>query len=492
MSSHHKRIFSGILMGAMIVLMLIFGWTLVRLNMVPMRYLLPAGMVFLLLGGGIFLLLKKPEKKIRFSVGIVIGILLIALLSYGSVMAGKLSSAVNRMSKTMIIDSTEMKVYVLKDSENSALEDIAGASMGIMENLGREAVDQALSDLESQIGEPFAIVEYTSPVALIRGLLDNECEAILFPEEYGTMVSEMEGMEESLAMIRELSSMTVSMEREEAASEDKKEPEEGESDVLALYVSGIDTFGSISKTSRSDVNILVFANLTTRQVLMISTPRDTYLPLANSDGNYDKLTHAGIFGVENSMATLENFYEAEVSDYFRVNFSGFEDIVNALHGITLVNDVGFSAYNNEKTFWYDEGEITLEGDAALAYVRERHNVSGGDFARGRHQMMVIQAILKKCMSPEILLSFSSLLDAIDGTFDTSLSYEEMSDLVREQLDDPGEWNMISYSVTGYGTYGYCWALGSEASVVIPDEEKIETAKELIRALYAGETLVSPE
>ena len=262
------------------------------------------------------------------------------------------------------------------------------------------------------------------------------------------------------------------------------ENKENKDRVFTMYISGIDSRSGLIAKSRSDVNIIATVNVDTRQVLLISTPRDFYVPLPISNGIPDKLTHAGIYGIDVSMGTLEMLYGTEIDYYFRVNFSGFEKIIDALGGITVHSDYTFTAggYN------YYEGENTLNGAEALRFARERKSFSSGDRQRGKNQMAVIEAVIQKAMSPAILAGYMDIMESVSGSFETSMPYDVIAELVRDQLDKGGSWNIVSYSVDGTGDNQIPYSMSTSAYVMIPDQSTVDAAIAKIQQVKNGEIL----
>ena len=263
---------------------------------------------------------------------------------------------------------------------------------------------------------------------------------------------------------------------------------------FVIYLSGVDTRGELTEKARSDVNILAVVNPQTKQVALINTPRDYYVDLAGTNSK-DKLTHAGLYGVETSMATLGNLYGINVGHYIRINFAGFINIVDALGGVDVYSDqaftsVGSPGYYDPTTF--AEGWNHLDGKSALAFARERHAFASGDIQRGINQMKVIDAMMNKIKSPTVLMSFSKLMDAVSDCFVTSLSQEQISALVRMQLASLSDWDIQSYAVTGTsGKSSQCYsAKGQSLYVMKPDENSVNQAKELIASVLGGEGTVS--
>ena len=259
---------------------------------------------------------------------------------------------------------------------------------------------------------------------------------------------------------------------------------------FVVYLSGVDTRGDLTDKARSDVNIIAAVNPVTKQVVLINTPRDYYVDLAGTNSK-DKLTHAGLYGVQTSMDTLGNLYGVDVQHYIRINFAGFINIIDALGGVDVYSDqaftsVGSPGYYDPTTF--AEGWNHLDGKSALAFARERHAFKTGDIQRGINQMKVIDAMVNKLKSPALLMGFSKLMDAAADCFVTSLSQEQISALVRMQLGDLANWDIQSYTVTGSGAKSTkCYsAKGQSLYVMKPDENSVNEAKALIAAVLGGE------
>ena len=284
-----------------------------------------------------------------------------------------------------------------------------------------------------------------------------------------------------------LGSMTSGLLTGAEANQITKEP-------FVVYLSGVDNRGELTDKARSDVNILAVVNPKTKRVALVNTPRDYYVDLAGTDSK-DKLTHAGLYGVETSMATLGNLYGVNVEHYIRINFAGFINIIDAIGGVDVYSDqaftsVGSPGYYDPTTF--AEGWNHLDGKSALAFARERHAFASGDIQRGINQMKVIDAMVNKLKSPALLMGFSKLMDAAADCFVTSLSQDQITALVRMQLSDLASWDIQSCSVTGTsGKSSKCYsAKGQSLYVMKPDENSVNEAKALIASVLDGEGSVS--
>ncbi len=284
-----------------------------------------------------------------------------------------------------------------------------------------------------------------------------------------------------------LGSMTSGLLTGAEANKITKEP-------FVIYLSGVDTRGELTENARSDVNILAAVNPVTKRVALVNTPRDYYVDLAGTSSK-DKLTHAGLYGVETSMETLGNLYGVNVDHYIRINFAGFISIIDALGGVDVYSDqaftsVGSPGYYDPTTFV--EGWNHLDGKSALAFARERHAFASGDIQRGINQMKVIDAMLNKIKSPALLMGFSKIMDAASDCFVTSFSQDQISALVRMQLSDFAEWDIESYTVTGTSSSSTkCYsAKGQKLYVMKPDDSSVSKAREMLASVLGGEGTVA--
>ena len=256
---------------------------------------------------------------------------------------------------------------------------------------------------------------------------------------------------------------------------------------FTVYISGNDSYGEVTTAEgRSDVNILLTVNPNTRQILMTTTPRDYYVELPFGEGCWDKLTHAGNYGIDCSMQTLEALYDVEIDYYLRVNFSGFESIVEALGGVDVYSEYEFTATSGH---YFTQGYNAVDGPAALAFVRERYAFEAGDVQRGRNQMAMIEAIIDKAMSPALLTGYMDLMESVSDSFVTNMPKSSVGDLMKLQLREGGSWNVVTNSVSGYVSEAYTYSDSSQLlSVMLPDEASVQYAAELIDRCESGEVL----
>lgn len=466
----------------------IFAWSVLSLNMLPLKYAVLFVAVLLVLVILVALLTWNPRHRAAFIVGLVFSLIVCIVLIIGTVYVSKTKSTAKNVT-TVGKEVAAVSVYVRADDTSDYDSVAAQYTHGILSVQDRVNTDKALGILGEEYGAKISTKEFSELAQLADGLLNSEVDAVVMNRAYISVLKEMEGYKDIEDKIKEVKVINVEQEVKEpsdSTADDLISDSEGK--TFTVFISGIDTRGTeMIESSRSDVNIIATINTETKQVLLLSTPRDYYIPLSISNGAKDKLTHAGIYGVDVCMDTLEMLYGVNIDYYFRVNFSGFEEIINSLGGVNVYSEQSFSTEH----YSYTEGYNYMDGAKALEFVRERYSFADGDFQRGRNQLALIQGVLDKMISADMLMNYNSVLDAVEGSFETSIPYDVLSKIVRDQLSGGGSWNIVSYSVSGAGDMQSTYSAGY-ASVVIPDESTVSTAKELINQVYNGETISKPE
>ncbi|MBR3834045.1 MAG: LCP family protein [Lachnospiraceae bacterium] len=379
---------------------------------------------------------------------------------------------------------SNIHVYVLAEDPADDLADISDYQFGILGTLDRDNTDKFVRDINSDLKKEISITEYNNVIEIADALYSGEVRAIILNSAYISFVTDTAGYEDFESRIKSISSVEIVEEIE--VNEEKKDIEYSGDEVVAIYISGNDCEGVPEVNGNSDVNILLVANLKTRQVLLVSTPRDFYVPLSISNGQKDKLTHAGAYGIDVSVETLEMLYGLDIDDYVKVNFTGFIEIVDALGGVTVYSEYDF--YMENDTLHYTQGYNELNGYEALMFARNRGAFSDGDRQRGKNQMAVIEAIIKEMATSDMLKNYTEVLDAISDSMITSMSYEEISNLVKFQLNNMEPWEVLKYSVNGYDSANVTYSLGGTVYVMEPDYATVEQAKEYIRQMYEGKRI----
>lgn len=457
-------------------------------KLLPVYLLFAVGIVFMTCVLLVAMLTGNFRKKVRFIIGAILGVLLLAILLLGNLYVMSTYNTLNKISGVNT-QTSQIGVYVLKDDSAQSIEDAKSYTFGTLSNLDTENTQAAVKQIEERTGQSVKTQEENGVTKLVDSLLDGSCDAIILNHAYLPVLEDMEGYADIEDKIRELDLLSVDVEikTDDTASSDDTAKQTDPDNIIRLYISGIDTRGSEIINTRSDVNIIATINTDTKQMLLVSTPRDYFVPLSISNGVPDKLTHAGIYGIDVSMDTLGMLYDISLDDYFRVNFAGFIKIIDALGGVDVNSEEAFTAYTDSR-YSYTKGINHLGGEAALAYARERYAFSDGDRARGRHQMEVISAVMQKALSPDILSHYTDVLAGIDGCFETNFSYDRLAELVRQQLTDSGSWNIVSYSVNGSGDTRQPYSMSANAYVMIPDQTTVDKAKELMQQVVDGEVI----
>lgn len=467
-----KQFIGWLLTVVQLVASVIFILTIAFLGVLPAVYLGVLAAVVTALVILTRLLLSRSRKKKRYYAGVVISILLSVALFAADFYLSKVNSVIEEVTGA-VYETTIIGVYVLDDDPAQELEDAADYDFGYLRSYGREDTDYAIEQMEKRFGGEFSRQSYSTMVDLADALYAGESQAIILSSAYVDVIADTDGYDTFAEDIRLL--YTVQWE-EELETADASE------NVFTVLISGIDTDGAISTKSRSDVNILAVVNRNTHQVQLISTPRDYYVALSISNGVKDKLTHAGIYGIQVTMDTIGMLYDVDVDYYFRINFTGFVELIDAMGGITVNSEVAFST----GSYTFTVGENYLDGEAALAFVRERHAFSSGDRQRGKNQMAVVSAVISQMQTLSFLQNFSGFLDGVESSFETNIPSDLITDMVKEQIAGGDSWNVASYSVDGTGDYATTYSMSQELYVMIPDEETVEYAKSLINAVLSGE------
>lgn len=475
-----------IVLAVLFVCMAAFVMVLVRTQMLTGKFLLLIGGLLLVLFILMAVFMLAFGKRHLPWVAIVVSLLLSAVMAVGSYMGLEGVETLHDIT-TKTYNTSHIGVYVREDDPAQSLGDMREYVFGIMETMGRQSVDDAISQINEQMQTTIQTASFGNPTALVDALVGQQVGAAILDTSYIDGLSELEQYQQAVAGMREITNMHVTVPTVPVKEQETvEEPEE--QNTFTVLISGIDSRKGLVSSSLCDVNILVTVNTDTRQVMLVSTPRDYCVPFANGEAT-DKLTHAGWYGEEVLMQTVANIYDIDIDYYFRVSFNGFKSIVDALGGITVNSTFEFTTFN--EGIHFNAGENYLNGEQALAFARERRSFADGDEQRGRNQMALIRGIAKKIMSPEILTRYSSVLNALEGCFETTVPYDLIASLVRRQLDEGGDWDIVSYSVSGEGTRQVSPMLGTEVYVMIPDQETIETAKDYMAQVRNGVILDAP-
>ena len=475
-----------------IMLSVVFMGLLAMTKMIPTIYMLIIGIVLAVIAAIIWLLVWHTRYTGRFIGGTVLAVIMIVILAFGGFYINKTRSAISNISGETT-EVTQMAVYVKSDDAADSVEATAGYTYGILSSLDRENTDGAVAHLNSQFGTEVQTKEYAGLTELADGILNGEVNAMLLNSGYLSVYEDMDGYTDFSTKIKEVGTVDVESTIQSAEESTPVEPitTANGGKVYTIYLSGIDTRGEMTAKSRSDVNIIATVNTDTHEILLVSTPRDYFVPLSISGGAPDKLTHAGIYGIDVCMDTLGMLYDIDINYYFRINFGGFVKVIDALGGITVNSDYDFDS-KNILGYHFNKGENYVNGEQALIFARERYAFQEGDRQRGKNQMEVIRGVVKKALSPEILTSYSSILSSLDGCFGTNITYEEIAQILQQQLTNGGDWTIVSYSVNGTGATEKPYSMSQKAYVMVPDYNTVDKAKSLMEKVRNGEVVTQEE
>lgn len=475
-----------------IMLSVVFMGLLAMTKMIPTIYMLIIGIVLAVIAAIIWLLVWHTRYTGRFIGGTVLAVIMIAILAFGGFYINKTRSAISNISGETT-EVTQMAVYVKSDDAADSVEATAGYTYGILSSLDRENTDGAVAHLNSEFGTEVQTKEYAGLTELADGILNGEVNAMLLNSGYLSVYEDMDGYTDFSTKIKEVGTVDVESTIQSAEESTPVEPitTANGGKVYTIYLSGIDTRGEMTAKSRSDVNIIATVNTDTHEILLVSTPRDYFVPLSISGGAPDKLTHAGIYGIDVCMDTLGMLYDIDINYYFRINFGGFVKVIDALGGITVNSDYDFDS-KNILGYHFNKGENYVNGEQALIFARERYAFQEGDRQRGKNQMEVIRGVVKKALSPEILTSYSSILSSLDGCFGTNITYEEIAQILQQQLTNGGDWTIVSYSVNGTGATEKPYSMSQKAYVMVPDYNTVDKAKSLMEKVRNGEVVTQEE
>lgn len=475
-SKKSKNKFYRIISALLIIVSIIFSGILIYLDLIPNKYILAliiAIAVFDLINVALLNIsnVKMKVKKIL----VISSMLAVLVMSVGifnlyrtiSVLAG------NGDGDYKI---ENYSVVVLKDSKYDTIEDIKNKRVGYYKN--SIGADESLKTLKNKVKAEMQ--SYDSASLLELNLFNKNIDAILVEDSIMSILGEENSSFDSSTKVIYTFKIKVKV---ESTLKDTNVTQES----FAVYVSGIDTYGQIASVSRSDVNIVMVVNPKTKQILLISIPRDYYVQLHGTTGRKDKLTHAGIYGIDMSIKTVEDLLKIEINYYIKVNFTSVIDIVEALGGLDVYSEYTFTSYSG---YSFKKGYNSVNGEQALDFARTRKAFVDGDRQRGKNQQALIEALVRKASSKSIITKYNSLLNAIDGKYQTNMSMKKITSLVKMQLNDMASWNVTSYSLTGSDSKNYTYTSNQLLYVMEPDEDSLNEASNLINEVLGDKKLDS--
>ena len=466
-------------------------YELIKINVLPTKLLFLMTIVFVLLDAIFILLLCHYSKGV---VSKIVCIVLSLLLTLGSCFGGyyisKTGSLLSSITNVTKHAKNTVSVVVKQSSDVKNKSQLNGVSVGTLRNIGTQGSKKVLKELSNE-GIVLEQKEYDSLSALLEGFYNGEVESIIINESSRSQILDMESyadFDNNTRVVYQTSYKVENTDKAKSVTDITSKP-------FNVLISGSDTRGGFDENGRSDVIMVATVNPKTSTILLTSVPRDFYVTTAcDADdgcmqGALDKITHTGIHGTNTTKRTVEQLLGIEINYTFKVGFDAVTELVDAVGGVDVTVAPGYAVdhfacmYNLS----VHEGVNHLNGEQALVFARERYAYSEGDRQRTKNQQLVLMGIVDKVTSPAIVTNYASIMDAMANTFSTTMSNEEISDLIKYQINDNPKWKMEQCMVNGTGDTLMCAELGDAASVMVPDQSTVKTAKDRINAVLAGKS-----
>ena len=440
-------------------------------NFLSFRFLNIIITIGLLVVLAISIFLQKAKKSTLVTTIILVVFSLISLV--GVFGFKQMIDITNRMNQTAAFSEVEMSVVVPKDSDIKDVNQLT--TVQAPTKVDKNNVDTLMSALKKDKKVDVKVDDVASYQEAYDNLKSGKSKAMVLSGSYASL---LESVDSNYASnLKTIYTYKIKKKNNNSAKQ-------VDSKVFNIYISGIDTYGSISTVSRSDVNIIMTVNMNTHKILLTTTPRDAYVKIPGGGADqYDKLTHAGIYGVETSEKTLENLYGIKIDYYARINFTSFLKLIDQLGGVTVHNDQAFTSLHGK--FDFPVGDIQMNSEQALGFVRERYSLNGGDNDRGKNQEKVISAIVNKLASLNSVSNFTSIVNNLQDSVQTNMSLDTINALANTQLDSGSKFTVASQAVTGTGSTGQLtsYAMPNSSLYMMKlDDSSVESASQAIKNL----------
>ena len=440
-------------------------------NFLSFRFLNIIITIGLLVVLAISIFLQKAKKSTLVTTIILVVFSLISLV--GVFGFKQMIDITNRMNQTAAFSEVEMSIVVPKDSDIKDVNQLT--TVQAPTKVDKNNVDTLMSALKKDKKVDVKVDDVASYQEAYDNLKSGKSKAMVLSGSYASLLESVDS---------NYSSNLKTIYTYKIKKKNNNSAKQVDSKVFNIYISGIDTYGSISTVSRSDVNIIMTVNMNTHKILLTTTPRDAYVKIPGGGADqYDKLTHAGIYGVETSEKTLENLYGIKIDYYARINFTSFLKLIDQLGGVTVHNDQAFTSLHGK--FDFPVGDIQMNSEQALGFVRERYSLDGGDNDRGKNQEKVISAIANKLASLKSVSNFTSIVNNLQDSVQTNMSLDTINALANTQLDSGSKFTVTSQAVTGTGSTGQLtsYAMPNSSLYMMKlDDSSVESASQAIKNL----------
>ena len=462
-------------------------YQLIKINVLPTKLLFLITIVFVLLDAIFALLLCYYTRAV---VSKIICVVITLVLIFGSCMGGyyisKTGSLLTNITNVTKHAKNTVSVVVKQSNDIKNKSQLNGLSVGTLRTIGTQGSSKALKEL-SKDGVVMNQSEYDSLSAMLEAFYNGEVDSIIINELSRSQILDMESyadFDNNTRVVYQTSYKVENTDKANAVSDITSKP-------FNVLISGSDTRGGFDENGRSDVIMVATINPKTSTILLTSVPRDFYVTTACDaadgcmQGALDKITHTGIHGTNTTKRTVEQLLGIEINYTFKVGFDTVTDLVDALGGVDVYVEPGYAVTN--QYFSVHEGVNHLNGHDALEYARERYAYTEGDRQRTKNQQQVLMGIVNEATKPSVITKYASIMDAMANTFSTTMSNEEISDLIKYQINNNPKWKMEQYMVDGTGDTLMCAELGDAASVMVPNQSTVKMAKDKINAVLAGKS-----
>lgn len=462
-------------------------YQLIKINVLPTKLLFLITIIFVLLDAIFALLLCYYTRAI---VSKIICVVITLVLIFGSCMGGyyisKTGSLLTNITNVTKHAKNTVSVVVKQSSDIKNKSQLNGLSVGTLRTIGTQGSSKALKEL-SKDGIVMNQNEYDSLSAMLEAFYNGEVDSIIINESSRSQILDMESyadFDNNTRVVYQTSYKVENTDKANAVSDITSKP-------FNVLISGSDTRGGFDENGRSDVIMVATINPKTSTILLTSVPRDFYVTTACDaadgcmQGALDKITHTGIHGTNTTKRTVEQLLGIEINYTFKVGFDTVTDLVDALGGVDVYVEPGYAVTTS--TFSVHEGTNHLDGEHALAYARERYSYTEGDRQRTKNQQQVLMGIVNEATKPSVITKYASIMDAMANTFSTTMSNDEITSLIKYQINNNPKWKMEQYMVDGTGDTLMCAELGDAASVMVPDQSTVKLAKDKINAVLAGKS-----
>lgn len=451
------------------ILALVLLFTMFNYNFLSFRFLNIIITIGLLVVLAISIFLQKTKKSPLVTTVVLVIFSLVSLV--GIFGFKQMIDITNRMNQTAAFSEVEMSIVVPKESDIKDVSQLT--SVQAPTKVDKNNIEILMSALKKDKKVDVKVDDVASYQEAYDNLKSGKSKAMVLSGSYASL---LESVDSNYASnLKTIYTYKIKKKNSNSANQ-------VDSKVFNIYISGIDTYGPISTVSRSDVNIIMTVNMNTHKILLTTTPRDAYVKIPGGGADqYDKLTHAGIYGVETSEQTLEDLYGIKLDYYARINFTSFLKLIDQLGGVTVHNDQAFT----QEKFDFPVGDIQMNSEQALGFVRERYNLDGGDNDRGKNQEKVISAILNKLASLKSVSNFTSIVNNLQDSVQTNMSLNTINALANTQLESGSKFTVTSQAVTGTGSTGQLisYAMPNSSLYMMKlDNSSVESASQAIKKL----------